>query len=307
MAAYAQATYDMSSLKGTSPEIRFQATTDNSLISTLRIDDVVLNVCTNTASTIADYSDLPASYGAAWHTGTGALKLGATWDADTTFAADTDNSTDDGVTFVGTFQAGATATVRVNVVGTPAAGRWLAAWFDWNNDNTFDAAEKVYDGAAVGGNNDLVINVPATVTTAVKYRVRLYDSAATPAAVPLGGTTGGEVEDGLAPCVAAAAITGMTISGNPSNNQIQLAWTAPAGAARYQVWRAPNEPYFTPGANCSSLAPYFCEETPATDYLDTVTDNNPIYVVRAVSACGGYSGAAYQRVGRFRFSLTPGQ
>ena len=30
-----------------------------------------------TTSTAADYSDLPASYGVAWHTGTGALQAGS--------------------------------------------------------------------------------------------------------------------------------------------------------------------------------------------------------------------------------------
>jgi len=74
MSAYLQATHDMTSLRGTSPEIRFQATTDTTVASTLRIDDVALNVCTNSASTAADYSDLPASYGVAWHTGDGALR-----------------------------------------------------------------------------------------------------------------------------------------------------------------------------------------------------------------------------------------
>jgi hypothetical protein len=77
--------------------------------------------------------------------------------------------------------------------------------------------------------------------------------------------------------------------------------------ARYQVWRALNEPNFTPGADCSSPGVYACAETTAPIYPDNVAADNPTYVVRAVSTCGGHSGAACQRVGRFRVSLIPGQ
>ena len=170
---------------------------------------------------------------------------------------------------------------------------------------TFGADEHAYDGAAADGINDLASPCRPTYPTAVRYRVRLYDSSSTPAGGAWGGTAGGEVEDGLSPCVASAAITGITIS-DLGNNQVQLAWPAPAGAARYQVWRALNAPYFTPGADCSSPGAYACTETTATSYPDNVAADNPTYVVRAVSTCGGYSGAAYQHVGRFRFSLIPG-
>ena len=112
----------------------------------------------------------------------------------------------------------------------------------------------------------------------------------------------------MTPCLAPAAPAGLTItrrSGLP--DEVQLAWTAPVGAVRYQVWRALNEPYFTPGADCNSLSAYACNETTATSHPDNVTADNPTYVVRALSTCGGYSDAAYQHVGRFRFSLIPGQ
>ena len=49
----------------------------------------------------ADYSDLPDSYGVAWHTGAGAIRLGSQWTADSSFAADGDNTSDDGVSFIG--------------------------------------------------------------------------------------------------------------------------------------------------------------------------------------------------------------
>ena len=307
MSAYVKATHDMTSLRDTSPEIRFQATTDTTIASTLRIDDVALNVCTNSASTTADYSDLPASYGVAWHTGNGTLRLGSNWDADSSFAANADNGRDDdGVSFSNPLVAGAGEILRLNVQGTPSSGRWVRAWFDWNNDGTFGAGELVFEGAVANGNNDLSLTIPAAIVDVVRYRVRLYDSGAAPNAGAWGGAAGGEVEDGLLPCVASAAISGMTIS-DLGDDQVQLVWTVPAGAARYQVWRALNDPHFIPGADCSSPGVYTCAETTATSYPDNVAADNPTYVVRAISTCGGYSDAAYQRVGRFRFSLIPGQ
>ena len=55
-----------------------------------------LNICGTTTATSADYSDLASGYGIAWHTGSGALRLGSGWTADTSFAAGADDATDDG-------------------------------------------------------------------------------------------------------------------------------------------------------------------------------------------------------------------
>ena len=122
-----------------------------------------MTLCGNVVATFGDYSDLASSYGAAWHTGSGALRLGSGWTADASFTAEGDNSTDDGVAFVGVFAAGQPVTLRVTVQGTPASGRWLRVWFDWDSSGVFDTGEKVYDGAAGSGDNDLVVNVPGTV------------------------------------------------------------------------------------------------------------------------------------------------
>ncbi len=268
-------------------------------------------IATYSVALAADYSDSASSYGVAWHTGNGVLRLGATWSADTTFAAGSDGSTDDGVTFVGPFQAGQPATVRVSVQGAPLADYTLRLWFDWDGDGAFSPSEQVYSSTVTNGDTDLVVSVPASAVGSVPYRARLYDVAFAAAASPVsdsssyGGATGGEVEDGLTPCVAAAPVTGITIS-EPGTDQVQLAWTAPAGAAQYQVWRALNEPYFSPGADCTAPGAYTCSETAGTSFAETLTADNPTYIVRAVSTCGGYSNAAYHRVGRFSFDLIPG-
>jgi hypothetical protein len=153
--AYLAGSYDLSAYRGTAPEVRFQAVTDESIYSSFFIDDVTLDVCHIQAARTADYSDLAGSYGAAWHTGDGALRLGAGWTADASFAAGSDNATDDGVAFVGQFAAGQPATLRVDVRGTPANGRWLRAWLDWNNNGVFDMAEQVYNNTVAAGSSDL--------------------------------------------------------------------------------------------------------------------------------------------------------
>ena len=80
----------------------------------------------------ADYGDLPASYGAAWHT-QGGPSLGTTKSLESTMSSP--DTTDDGVALIGDLAAGQPATLRVNVQDrTPETGRWLRAWFDWNND-----------------------------------------------------------------------------------------------------------------------------------------------------------------------------
>ncbi|MFZ2488390.1 MAG: proprotein convertase P-domain-containing protein [Anaerolineae bacterium] len=186
-----------------------------------------ITLCGNLTAITADYSDLASAYGVAWHTGNGALKLGPTWTADTTFGADSDS--DDGVSFVTPFQKNQNATVRVNVQGTPSAGRWLRVWFDWDNSGVFDTTELVYNAAAVTGDNDLTVAVPNSLTTAVKYRVRLYDSASAPAgageamdAGSYGAATGGEVEDGSSPVPLVVFLS--NFSAMQTGNQVDVTW-----------------------------------------------------------------------------------
>ena len=201
-------------------------------------------IATYGSALTADFSDLASTYGAAWHTGGGSLRLGPGWTADASFLAEGDNATDDGVAFVGGFSAGQPATVQIDVQGAPANGRWLRAWFDWDSNGLFDAGEKVYDGAAVGGLNSLVVNVPSTATSSVKYRVRLYDSAAAPAApeafdaASQGGASGGEVEDGPSPSPLAVTLASFTAQGGM--DRVLVAWqtVSELGNAGFNLYRA---------------------------------------------------------------------
>ena len=142
MSAYVQATHDMTSLKGTSPEIRFQATTDTTIASTLRIDDVALNVCTNSASTTADYSDLPASYGVAWHTGqrraAAGLDLGRRFQLRSGRRQQPRRRRRE---LPQSACGGRWRNTAPERAGDAVNGRWARAWFDWNNDGAFGAGE----------------------------------------------------------------------------------------------------------------------------------------------------------------------
>ena len=199
---------------------------------TLRITDHVRNgssgalqawnleICYGSGTTPADYSDLAASYGVAWHTGSGALRLGANWDADTTFALG-----DDDVTFPDGFRPGESNVVRVNVQGTPSSGRWLRLWFDWDENDTFDDSELVYNDSVNDGDNDISVNVPAGLSQPVYYRARLYDSAGAPTAQDprsYGAAGGGEVEDGQSP--APTAVRLVSFGASPASEGILVAW-----------------------------------------------------------------------------------
>ena len=148
----------------------------------------------------ADYSDLANSYGVAWHTGTGALRLGSNWTADTSYLLAGDDASDDGITRLDEWVPGNPATLGVTVGGSGAAP-WLAGWVDWNNNGVFETpGERIVDQAVTVGNNAVVFSVPLSYTTGatVQARFRLYDSqpfAPTSNAAATGAAANGEVED----------------------------------------------------------------------------------------------------------------
>ncbi len=188
-----------------------------------------LEICTGGSSASADYGDLASGYGVAWHTGDGSFRLGNTWDADTTFApSGSDDATDDGVTF-SNFVSGQQATVVVNVQGTPANGRWLRLWFDWDGNGVFDDTERVYDNGVNNGDNTILVDVPAGLSNPVNYRARLYDSAGAPLVLDpnsYNGATGGEVEDGQSP--APTAVRLRSFAALPGAAGLLLIWETEA-------------------------------------------------------------------------------
>ena len=150
--------------------------------------------------TSADFSDLDNSYGVAWHTGTGALRLGSSWTADSSFLAAGDDASDDGITRQDAWVPGNPATLGVTVGGAGATP-WLAGWVDWNNNGVFETpSERIVDQAVTVGANSVVFSVPLSYTTgaSVQARFRLYDSqpfAPMSNAAATGAAANGEVED----------------------------------------------------------------------------------------------------------------
>lgn len=132
-----------------------------------------LTLCGVAGSVAADYSDLAASYGIAWHTGGGAVRLGALWDADAAFSAGYDDGrSDDGATR-GVWTA-ATGTVNLTVTGAPG---YVTGWFDWNEDGDFaDDGEQAFTAEPVGAGETRSVSFAAGTsvygkTIAARFRV----------------------------------------------------------------------------------------------------------------------------------------
>ncbi len=162
-----------------------------------------LEICASAPTPPADYSDFPSSYGAAWHGGDGSLRLGNQWNADTTFALGADDGSDDGVALdpSDAWVPGATVAIHVTVQGG-TAGRYLAAWFDWDDDGAFDAQEQPLGQTVSEGLNVLSVSIPSdggyTDNRPVNARFRLYPAepaAQRGAEVAFGAAAGGEAED----------------------------------------------------------------------------------------------------------------
>jgi hypothetical protein len=163
--------------------------------------DTIYEVCGFGAG--SDFDDLPASFGTAEHTTTGVL-LGALRDSEPgTFNTagasgdDFDNLDDeDGLNFITTTVPGGNARLQVNASG---AGR-VDAWFDWNNNGSFDpVTERITPpaGFVVGvGNNNIDFSVPLSATQGVNVGVRVRISSAG-GLLPTGTAADGEVEDYL--------------------------------------------------------------------------------------------------------------
>lgn len=98
-------------------------------------------------------------------------------------------------------------------------------------------------------------------------------------------------------CAAPEAVTGETIQ--PSGSSVQLGWTS--SAVSFNIYRAANDPYFTPGATyASGTSPW---TDPDSNVLGNVVSNYT-YLIRANSNCGESTNG--RRLGEFDFPIVPG-
>jgi predicted extracellular nuclease len=153
-----------------------------------------------------DLSDLPASYGAAWHTFS-ELQLGNTWAAG---HAPVGSGSNDGIVRTPgvAWSTGDGGSVEVTVTGTG----YVTGWIDWNQDGDFgDSGEQVFTNEDFTTQQARTIPFPiptgTTFDTTFSARFRVYRTEQTSLAAaiapdaldaapsPIGGATGGEVED----------------------------------------------------------------------------------------------------------------
>jgi hypothetical protein len=154
----------------------------------------------------ADFSDLAASYGYAYHvyTTTNTLRLGSAWTGDTSFAAGQDDAdfSDDGVvrTAAVNWTPGGNGSVDVTWSGCAAGTCYVNAWMDWTNDGDFaDAGEQILTNSSVIGASGTTtfgsITVPASPACypgTCNARFRLTTASGTGIT---GSAADGEVED----------------------------------------------------------------------------------------------------------------
>lgn len=181
----------------------------------------------------SDYGSTPG-YGQVWHLRLpgNTLQLGTAWTDDALFNSAADEN-DSGVVF-GVFEPGITAPITIKVQGNGTYGRWLQVWFDWDKDGIFETdaadAERVFNGAAIMGDNVIQVQVPSHVISGIPYRVRLYDSASMSGGMGIlaedpgasGGALGGEVEDGTSPIPTAVTLASFTAA--PQGDSIRVTW-----------------------------------------------------------------------------------
>jgi subtilisin-like proprotein convertase family protein len=233
----------------------------------------------------ADYSDLNSSYGVAKHEGAGVSRLGALWSADAAFFEDDDNfanldGSDDGIVASGDWQIGST---DANINATVNSAGFLACWFDWNNNGSFDDGNNVTHTFATAGNTDIPVSIPAGSTFGngtddfLETRCRFYDSEPLVRATesPIGSADSGEVEDfrfdasTLTPVTLAYA---KAMTGTSSGFNLNWSTTTEAGTLAFNVYGLQNnilkllntKPITAKGVN--SIVPH--------DYQLSVSDSN---------------------------------
>ncbi|WP_033407707.1 GEVED domain-containing protein, partial [Thiolinea disciformis] len=174
---------------------------------------LLLNIAASTAWA-ADYGDAPSTmasidsnlsttYGDAWHTISGTIRLGANIDNEagsqsTGLLANGDGADDDGVAFplLGGNRV-LFAAQSTNLTITTGSNGYLNAWIDWNQDGDWnDAGEQVATNVAMTtGSNTLSVTANDSVPHGVSYARFRFTSYSVASPSPLGAATDGEVED----------------------------------------------------------------------------------------------------------------
>ena len=219
----------------------------------------------------ADQSDLPATYGVAWHTGQGVpWRLGTTWTGEASSGTGTDS--DDGVTrnYSDSWNDGQ-GEIYVTVTGPVSQWACLNAWLDYSDgsavagvpelpDNLFNANEHVVNNLAMqAGSNQLVtFALPAgVINSAAEYNMRFRlvpdpnndgacgDVTATHqpegGAQPTGRADGGEVED-YTFNPGPLAVTLASFDAQSQSDHVLVSWetVSETGNAGFNLYRADN-------------------------------------------------------------------
>lgn len=193
------------------------------------------------------YPTLNASGGAVHTIGTGVL-LGAAIDAETNGLPDPDALGDDtlnlddedGVSFVSSVVAGASATVNLTA---GVSGGYLDAWIDFNADGDWlDSGEQIFASQALSpGKNSLSFPVPGLPARAVGPSFARFRISSTGGLTPTGAAPDGEVEDYAVnlyqPAPTNLVITNFTI--NASSAVATIEWNAQSNIS-YQVLGSTN-------------------------------------------------------------------
>lgn len=219
-----------------------------------------------TASVDEDYADAPATYNTPSTSHViGGLYLGSGVTVDNATVTNTGaavspvanagatGDTDDGVTMPAVFARTVPATVPVSVTGSGT----LHAWFDWNGNGVFDAAEKVATAVADGGAGDtdgaangiiaLAVTPPSTAVTTQTFARFRFSSATTVNATGL--LPDGEVEDyALTVRQASKLVTTKVLSAGTSTPNV-------GDTISYQISVVNNGPDQATGVTLTDLLP----------------------------------------------------
>jgi|GEM_PF-1088700 len=162
-------------------------------------------------------------------------------------------------------------------------------WVDWNNNQVFDATEKMYASGSYVVTTTGSVTVP-TGTALGDYRMRIVSDWGNTDPVACGTSSNGEAEDYTFTVIAPPTcmpITGITLSALTSNTA-DITWTAGGTEASWNIeWGAPG---YTPGTGTEIGA----ASNSSTAYQITGLTANTNYDVYVQADCGGGDLATWQ-------------